>query len=122
MKVWQFATGGGEDDETLIMTAKRELFEETGIIAENFMKLTSMTYIPAFYFSLEIRTAWGIEKSVIPVFCFSVETTTHNIDLSHEHVQYKWADYQTAVELLHFDIDKTALWELSKRLRISGAS
>ena len=32
---WQFVAGGGEDNEMPIEAAKREIFEETGITADN---------------------------------------------------------------------------------------
>ena len=43
---WQFIAGGGEDDETPIQAAKREIFEEGGVDADNIIELKSMCYIP----------------------------------------------------------------------------
>ena len=44
---WQFITVGGEDNETPLETAKREILEEAGITSGNLKKLTFMTYLPA---------------------------------------------------------------------------
>jgi len=37
--------------------------------------------------------------------------------LSHEHTEYKWVDYETAREMLKYDSNRTALWELNKRIK-----
>ena len=44
---WQFIAGGGEDNETPIEAACREIFEEGGVKAENIIQLTSMCYVQA---------------------------------------------------------------------------
>ena len=51
MNVWQFIAGGGEDDETYIQAAKREVFEEAGIInTDKFYKLDTLCSIPVSIF------------------------------------------------------------------------
>jgi hypothetical protein len=40
--------------------------------------------------------------------------------LSHEHTAARWVSYRAAYELAHFDGNKTALWELDRRLRGLG--
>ena len=35
MLVWQFIAGGGEDGETPLQSAKREAYEEAGILFDN---------------------------------------------------------------------------------------
>jgi len=119
MRIWQFIAGGGEDDETPIDAAMREAMEEGGIpISLPFLRLTTSTYVPVHCFSRETRLHWG-DTLVIPVHCFAVEVpTVFEITLSSEHTQCRWADYETAAVLLHFDVDRTALWELSERLRL----
>ncbi|MEA4882954.1 MAG: NUDIX domain-containing protein [Clostridia bacterium] len=39
------------------------------------------------------------------------------ITLSGEHVDSKWAEYDTARQMLKWDSNRTALWELNYRLR-----
>ena len=51
MKIYQAISGGGEDGETVLESAKREFFEETGLSKDNFIPLESMCTIPACYFS-----------------------------------------------------------------------
>ena len=40
--------------------------------------------------------------------------------LSHEHTAVRWMGYEDAHRLAHFDGNKTALWELDRRLRGLG--
>ena len=118
MLKWQFVAGGGENQEKPFEAAIRELSEETGIQNCKVEEMTSKTFVPVFHFSEESRAAWGGSVIVIPVYCFSAEIDpTENIVLSEEHTQYRWVDYKTAVDMLHFDIDKTAIWELNTKLK-----
>ena len=42
---WQFIAGGSEDDEKPLQSAKREIYEETGIKIEIIIPLTSMCHM-----------------------------------------------------------------------------
>lgn len=121
MLKWQFVAGGGENQEKPIDAAIRELAEETGLQGYKIQEMTSKTFVPVFYFSKKSREAWGENVIVIPVHCFSVEIDpTESVVLSVEHTQYRWVDYETAISMLHFDIDKTAIWELDTKLKMKG--
>lgn len=74
-----------------------------------------MTFVPTYHF--KARNLWADDVFVIPVHYFVVDITGHEITLSHEHSEYQWASYETGCELLRWDGDKTALWELDQRLR-----
>ena len=115
--IWQFVAGGGEDDERPPAAAARELEEETGIRSDKCMALASMCHIAANNFSEKVQTAWGKAVIVIPVHTFAVmcKANTH-VCLSAEHTEYKWCHYDEARERLHFDLDKTALYELNVRI------
>lgn len=39
-----------------------------------------------------------------------------------EHAAYHWATYVEAIDMLHWDSNKTALWELNHRLLRKGSS
>ncbi len=63
---------------------------------------------------------WGDNVYVIPQYCFGVTSQDIQIVISHEHTEYKWFSYEEAYQLIKFDGNKTALWELDKRLKGKG--
>lgn len=118
MGIWQFIAGGGEDTETPLEAAKREAFEEANIDFRNtYYNLESICSISTEYFSDKHRISWGENCLVIPEYSFAVKLTNFNINISNEHTEYKWVDYNTAKELLRWDGNKTTLWELDNRIR-----
>lgn len=114
MSVWQGVAGGGEEGETILQSAKREFYEETGINAKKMIKLDSRSTIPAFNF--KTREFWGKNTYVVDEFSFGVEITNEEIKLSEEHTEYKFVSYEEADQLFKWDSNKTALWELNERL------
>jgi len=66
---------------------------------------------------------WGEDTLVIREHCFGVGVEDVNLRLSREHTEYRWVYYDEARSLLHWDSNKSALWEIDVRLsRQSGAS
>lgn len=117
MNIWQFIAGGGEDDEEPRTAAIRESLEEASISPDsNYRQLISMGYVSVENFSEKVRQTWG-EKSVIPVFTFSVNLDKKDIVISDEHTEFKWCNYTKARERLRFDLDKTALYELNEEIK-----
>ena len=114
--IWQFISGGGEDNETPIETVIREIKEETSLIVkkEDVKKLDSQTTIPVLNVTGEYT--WGTNIYVIPEYTFAVEIKDIDIKLSDEHKKYKWVKYDEAIKKLRYDSNKTALWELNERL------
>ena len=55
---WQGVTGGGEDGETPLETARRETYEETGMSPDlSFLQLDTVEPIPVTFFS--VSHLWG---------------------------------------------------------------
>ena len=110
---WQGIAGGGEGAETALETARRETREEAGI-PENasFIPLDSKFTVPAEVFGFP----WGQEILVVPEFAFGVESPDSTLRLSSEHTEARWVDYETARQLLKWDSNRNALWELHHRL------
>ena len=113
---WQAISGGGEDDETPMETARRECFEEAGMPEDSpLIALDSMATIPVeFIFGYMM---WGDDVLVVTEHSFGVHVQDHAITLSDEHTEFRWVSYQLAWELLKWDSNKNALWELNFRLR-----
>ena len=114
LKFWQGISGGVEDDESLIETVKREVFEETGIIVDDIYQFSTVSSIPVVDVMGEFF--WGNDVYVVPEYSFGVPLENYDIHLSSEHREYKWCLFDEAYEKLKFDSNKTALWELNQRL------
>ena len=116
---WQGVAGGGEDNETPLEAARRETHEEAGIpVASPFIQLDTVAPVPVTEFN--DSHLWGDDVYVIPQYCFGVLVNDRRIVLSHEHIEYRWLQYHDALNLLRFDDNKTALWELDRKLRGLG--
>jgi dATP pyrophosphohydrolase len=113
---WQAIAGGGEDNETPLEAARRETREETGIALDTlFLQLDTIE--PVRVTEFRDNHFWGADIYVIPQYCFGVLVQDGQITLSHEHTDYQWLTYDEAYNLLKYDGNRTALWELNQRLR-----
>lgn len=112
---WQFIAGGGEDTETPMEAAKREIFEESNIKADRIIQLTSMCYIPTDIFLKKYLNNWQQDTYVVPEYSFAFECLDEPV-LSHEHTECVWLTYAAAREKLKWDSNRTALYELKCRL------
>jgi dATP pyrophosphohydrolase len=112
---WQGSAGGGEGEESPHEAAQREALEEAGIGPSNpLIGLDSMAMIPV---ANVAGFLWGPDVVVIPEYCFGVEVEDRQLKLSPEHTQFRWSQYHSAHAKLHWETNKTALWELDYRLR-----
>jgi dihydroneopterin triphosphate diphosphatase len=115
---WQFIAGGGEDRETPLEAAKRESFEEAGLETTLcYYQLTSSFYVPADCISEKQRHYWSSDIFVLPEYCFAVNFKDQTIKISSEHIEFACVSYEKANELLYWDTNKTALFELDKRIK-----
>lgn len=119
MKEWQFIAGGGENEDVSVLgSAKREAFEEANIsFNDKYTKLETTSSISTEHFP-KARKVWGDECLVIPEYSFAVEITDGKVELSSEHLEYEWVEYNQAFELLKFDSNKVALWELDNKIKM----
>lgn len=108
---WDFPKGHIEEGEDPVVTARRELCEETGIQDARFVSgyMERMRY---FY----RRAGEQMRKVVI---YFLAETTGDEVTLSHEHCGYAWVSYEEGLQRLTF---KTAKDLLSKAHNFLEAS
>ncbi len=98
---WDFVKGKMESGESPHQTAIRETREETGIIDVKFLDYFEEWIQYNFQFEGEL-----VQKKVV---FFLGETKTKDIKISHEHLNYTWMDYSTAMEKITFDNAKTVL-------------
>lgn len=114
LRIWQFVSGGGESDEIPVESASREFLEETGKDIDGFIKLDTMASIPAYFFKEHRNKS---DLYVVPEFSFAVELFDEKIKLSDEHISYKFLPYEECREMLKYDSNRTALYELNERLK-----
>ena len=109
---WQFIAGGGEDDETPLEAARREIFEEGGVKADSIIQLISMCYVQADIFRKRHLYGWPEDLYVVPEYAFGFECND-DIVLSHEHSECIWLPYDEARAKCKWDSNRTALYELN---------
>lgn len=116
LNVWQGIAGGVEQGETPIEAAIRETFKEANIKnKDNFIKLDSYTSMPVT--NVTKSFIWGKNVYIIKEYSFGVNVGDNKIHISDEHKKYIWCNYDKAMKMLHWDSNKSALWELNERLK-----
>ena len=114
---WQGVAGGGEDNESAAEAALREVAEETGLAdGIKLYRLKTNCSIPITYFAEAVT--WPPGTYVIQEYAFALDCTGRAIDLSEEHEDIRWGTFEEINSLLTYDSNRTALWELSERLRL----
>lgn len=98
---WDFVKGKMEKGETTHQTAIRETREETGI--------TNIMFLDNFEEWIEYNFQYQGELVHKKVVFFLAETKTKEVSISHEHLNYTWMNYQTAMEKTTFDNAKSIL-------------
>ena len=98
---WDFVKGKMEKDESTHETAVRETKEETGIEDVSFLENFEEWIDYNFQYQGEL-----VQKKVV---FFLAETKTKEIEISHEHLDYIWMDYNAAMEKTTFDNARTVL-------------
>lgn len=111
---WQGIAGGGEEGERPEDAARREAAEEAGTPMDAaLVRLDTVTMIPV---TSVCGFRWGNDVLVIPEYAFGLEMQSESLMLSGEHTEYLWGDIGSVLELMKWDSNRTALWELNYRL------
>lgn len=99
---WDFPKGHIEEGEKEIETVKREVEEETGIkdirIIQGFKQWIKYFFKASYGMTKE--QAKGLPWTFKVVVFFLAETKTKEVSISHEHVGYKWLNYNDAEKQL----------------------
>ena len=92
---WDFPKGHIDEGESEIQTALRELEEETGIAHTN--------VIAGFRDTITYTFSEGQEQIGKEVVFFLATTKENKVTLSHEHIDYSWLNFDSALSRLTYD-------------------
>lgn len=98
---WDFSKGHIKKTEEDLETAKREVFEETGL--EDIKFVEGFKEEIKYFFKAQGKT---IFKTVV---FYLAETKEKNVKISFEHIGFKWLPYEGALEQLTFNNAKEIL-------------
>jgi dATP pyrophosphohydrolase len=68
--------------------------------------------------AITASSEWSKDLLVITEFAFAVDCTGLDVGFSPEHQSIRWGPYEAIRDLLSYDSNRTALWELTERLRL----
>ncbi len=103
---WVFPKGHCEDEESLIETAKREVFEETG--------LTGLKCHEGFSELISFVNHKGNMKNV---HHFLFESNTFQEKISQEHIDSTWLKFDEAHKLIDHENQKRVLRRAHERIK-----
>ena len=109
---WDFPKGNIENGEKEIDTAKREIYEETGIQDVEFI-FGFREVIDYFYY----RNGQKVYKTVV---FYLAKTNTKEVCLSYEHKGYAWLSYEEAIKRVTYKSSKKVLEKAHRYLLAIG--
>jgi len=107
-RTWVFPKGKVKENENLIDTAKREIFEETGIKV-----LEPEDYIGKSEY--KFKKGNEIYHKVVHYYLF--KTDSFNVKIEDSFIGYGWFYFDEALKILTFKNDKKILKSAIKKLR-----
>jgi dihydroneopterin triphosphate diphosphatase len=96
---WQSVTGSLEHDETPLQAAIREVFEETGLDANQYnLQDWQASNVYEIYPHWRHRYAPGVVENTEHLFGLELPTTLPIKLSSDEHLRYEWVDWREAAK------------------------
>ena len=93
---WDFPKGHVEQkDSSEQATAKRELEEETGISSIEFDEI----FRSSMYYEFNRGRKERVQKTVVYFVAQALEDNDKEVQLSHEHQNFEWLEYDKALNL-----------------------
>jgi dATP pyrophosphohydrolase len=118
---WQSVTGSQEAGETLEATAVRELFEETGLVADTYGGVVDWERQNVY----EIFPRWrhrypsGTTHNTEHVFSLSVPSPVPVTLNPEEHLRHQWLPWEQAAAKCFSWSNRAAIEELPRRVAVS---
>ncbi|MHA1609867.1 MAG: bis(5'-nucleosyl)-tetraphosphatase [Candidatus Njordarchaeales archaeon] len=109
---WDFPKGNIEKGENELKTARREIFEETGI--------TDIEFIFGFREKIEYHYRKGGNLVHKEVIFFLAKTRQKEVKLSYEHIGYAWLRYEDALRRVTYESSKQVLRKAHEYLKRIG--
>lgn len=115
---WQSVTGSRDGDETLLETASRETFEETGLRTAQFL-LSDWQQQNVY----EIYPKWvhryppGTTHNTEFVFGLELPCPLEITLAPREHLSYQWVDWQLAADKVYSPSNRAAILQLPERVQ-----
>ncbi|MEP7155769.1 MAG: dihydroneopterin triphosphate diphosphatase [Betaproteobacteria bacterium] len=117
---WQSVTGSQDAGETLVQTAIREVFEETGIDAtRHALSDWDKQNIYEIYPIWRHRYAPGITHNTENVFGLLLPGRVPITLSAHEHLQHVWLAYDKAAPLCFSSSNRDAILDLPRRMSLT---
>ncbi len=111
--IWNVAAGQIEDGESFADGAKRELLEETGLVAQ----LTRLGQPQAYEVEERFQHLYAPGEYTVIVQAFSAEApAAWEPTMNHEHDMYRWCSLADALALLHWPGAREELRTLAAQL------
>lgn len=109
---WEFPKGGVEPNESLVETARREIFEECGQIGKTLKKYDlSGKYL----YSKPLKDRKSFVGQTYVLFSAEVKSLRVKVDTA-EHSAYRWCSFAKAVKMLTWSNQIDSLKKVNKDL------
>ncbi len=110
---WDFPKGAVEKGETEEQAAKREIFEESGLLVDGFLS--------GFRREIEYHYRRSDGLSHKRVIFFLAESKRLDVKISHEHSGFEWLTFEQALRRLTFDNARNVLKDANSFLSLKEA-